>query len=280
MSNYKILSSIKKNSVKTFIVIPVIASSLIFTSPVHAIDNTQGAPTTSITKSANPTTTNTASKLVTLKQKAEKEIDRRVTSMNDLITKINTTNKLSQAQKDSFDVTLQTNISNLTTLRAKIDADTNIDTLRVDVKAIIEQYRIFAILEPQIRLLKSSDIIDASIVKMNSIASKINIKILQLQSKGKNVTSLEMTYSDLLVKLADAKVQSDGVNNSVISLTPSSYPATNQFKQARSDLKQANLDLKGAREDIKSIMNAFKTITVSTTLNSTSSVSQTVTLGH
>src|SRR5579872_6107659 len=80
-----------------------------------------------------------------LKTRADNEITRRITALNDLITRINGFTRLTADQKSSFVTQIQTEINTLTSLKTKIDADTDTATLKTDVQSIVAEYRVFAL---------------------------------------------------------------------------------------------------------------------------------------
>src|ERR1035437_2225976 len=90
-------------------------------------------------------TQNDANSVQNLKSRADSEITRRISSLTELISKINTLKKLSVTDKSSFVSKLQTEINSLNTLKTKIDADTDLVTLRTDVASIIQSYRVYAL---------------------------------------------------------------------------------------------------------------------------------------
>src|SRR5260370_39951459 len=92
---------------------------------------------------------NQTDKIVNLKERAGKEIDRRVASLMKLIDRVNAIKRLSTTQKSTFTAEIQVQITNLNNLKAKIAADTDLPTLRIDVQSIVQSYTIYALFMPQ-----------------------------------------------------------------------------------------------------------------------------------
>ena len=276
MKKINIVSQIRKVGITTIVTVPLLVSSSLFFSPVNAeITTTTTTPaniTTTTSKESVNSEKNSLTKISDIKSRADKEIDRRVTSMKDLINRINSIVKLTQSQKNDFVSTLQTNISSLSSLRVKIDGDTDIATLRVDVKSVINQYRIFAVLEPQIMIMKTSDIIDNSIPKFTTFAAKLNTRIQSAQASGKNVSALVTAYTDVQSKISDASAQSKNAYALVVNLTPANYPVNTVMQSARTDLKTGFADLKLARADIQTIIDGLKLLNTSSRASITPTV--------
>src|SRR5436309_3559646 len=84
----------------------------------------------------SPKEKNSAARIATIKSRADTEIDKRVISLNELIGRINAVKHLSEADKSSYASQAQTQITNLQTLKTKIDADTELTILKTDAKSV------------------------------------------------------------------------------------------------------------------------------------------------
>lgn len=190
-----------------------------------------------------------------LKQRAQSEIGRRVESLNKLLTRINEFKKLSATQKSTLTTQVQSEISTLNALLAKINADTDVATLRTDVKSIVDAYRIYALFIPQIQILGAADRILTVTDEMTTLAAKLETKINEQQTKGQNVTDLQTLLTDMKAKIADAKTQSQAAIDAVTPLTPAGFPGNKTTLQsARQMLATALKDLNTARQDVRQIM--------------------------
>lgn len=207
---------------------------------------------------------NQANRIANAKAKADAEIDRRVTSINNLITHIQGLKRLSDADKTNFLTKAQTEINALTTLRAKIDADTDVPTLRNDIKSIFNEYRVYALFLPQVRILSSVDVMGDIADAMGQLASKLQTRINTAKSNGHDVTALQASLDDLQAKLTDAKTQYTNAENTVTGLVPDLGDKTKlasntaALQSARADIKAGAADLKAGRQDIQSIITGLK----------------------
>src|SRR2546430_118634 len=75
--------------------------------------------------------------LARLKDLANKELARRLTALQTVINKINGVKRLTSEQKASLTSQVQQDIASLTALQTKIQADTDLTTLRTDVQSIV-----------------------------------------------------------------------------------------------------------------------------------------------
>lgn len=200
-----------------------------------------------------------------LKERADKEIDRRVASLTKLISRINDMKRVTADQKTTLTTQVQNAITSLTALKAKIDADTDITTLQTDVKSVITEYRVYALLIPEIEIIAAADReLDLS-DKLSSISGKLQARIQDAQSKGKDVSSLQTMLSDMQAKISDSKTQAQNAINTVSALTPEGFPNNKPILQsARPMIKTSHEDLVAAGKDAKSIIQGLRALGVTT----------------
>ncbi|MGE5042361.1 MAG: hypothetical protein ACM3IJ_05680 [Candidatus Levyibacteriota bacterium] len=229
------------------------------------------APVTTTTTSGNPAAvtalTGTSSagtkpglalKEQNLRNRADTEIQRRLTALNELLTRVNNLKHVSATNKTTYTTAIQTEVTNLTALKTKIDADTDAATLKTDVKSIVDSYRIFALFMPQIRLLSASDSITDITDNLTALTGKLQTRITTAQSAGQNVASLQTLLTDMQTKIADAKTQATTIATDVAPLTPAGYPGNKTtLEAARKTLQSAFQDLKTAGQDAKQIITAL-----------------------
>ncbi len=235
------------------------------------ISNALVMPAYVLAQSSTPTSTNSATKQEKMQQRetlaktnADKEIDRRVASLNDLVNALNAMKKISDSDKSSFISQIQTQIANLTSLKAKIDADTDLATLKTDKQSIFTQYRIYMLFIPKVRIMAAADRMGQVSDDMNALLIKIQARITEAQAKGLDTTAISALITDAQAKLTDAKAQYQNATNTVSSLTPdngdqSKINANNQALQsARGMLKNGVTDLNATRLDIQKIRVILK----------------------
>lgn len=197
-------------------------------------------------------------RITTIKTRSDTEIDKRLDSLNKAAARIAGAKKLSDADKQTFSTEIQKDIADLTALRAKIDADTDLATLKADAKTIYTSFRVYAVFLPQIHLLSAADIMGVAADNLSAIATKLGTRLTELKGKGKDVSALETLLSDMNAKIADAKTQYSAVESEIVGLTPASYPgSTATIKDAREKIKTGAADLKAARNDAKQIRDGI-----------------------
>ena len=238
-----------------------------FSLPVYA-----QSPTVSVTPSAQSALRSQAV-INRLKGRADAEITRRVTALNRILDKINAMKRLTADQKTTFTNGIQGQISSLTNLKTKIDADTDLSTLRTDVQSIVKSYRIFALYLPQVNIMSNADRALAIIAEMSTISTKLQTRIDAAKSAGNDTTAMQSLMTDRASKLADATTQAQNALNTVVPLTPDGYPgnkttllsARTMLQTVRSDLKAAESDATTVRQDLHSMKKTTATSTATPT---------------
>lgn len=209
---------------------------------------------------------NQETRINNLKNRANQEITRRITSLNNLVIRINGLKKLSDSQKAGLTSQVQTEITNLQTLQTKIQADSDFSTLRADVDSIILSYRVYALFIPEISLISSADRMQDVATNMGSIAAKLQTRITVAQAAGQNTTDLQALLTDMQAKIQDANIQAQTAISTVISLTPSGYPGNKATLQsARALIQTGHRDLVVASQDARKIVQGLHTYKLSKT---------------
>ena len=258
--------------------------------PVFAISTTLGG-----TVGVNVSTTDSSTKLSVKAQaalttriqtgqtRAGQEIDRRVTVLNDLNVKVSAMTRLSTSEKTSISTFITQQVSSLTTLKTKNLADTDIATLKVDVKSITDSYRIFMLVVPQVNVIRTTDAMVETSQMLGTLGAKLQTRITAAGTAGSNVSALNTLMSDFSAKINDAQTQAQASVTVVSSLQPDQGDAATiaankaAFAGARVDIKTARADLATARNDAGKIVTALKAMKPTTSVGTSANVTASTT---
>ncbi len=198
------------------------------------------------------------------KSHADEEINRRIKALTELKTRVAAMVRVSAAVKATIAAQVDSEISALTSLKAKIDADTEITVLKTDIQSITKSYRIFALIIPEGQIAVMADKIKATADTLSFLGIKLAVRIAAAKTAGKDVTVSEAALADLNVKVADAKVQADAALAITASLTPDNgdeakFQANKKaLMDARVKLRAGEADLKAAHKDAREIVVSLK----------------------
>ena len=238
------------------------------------------ATTTGLSVNASATT-NTTEVLSKVIARSDTAISARIDALNKRLARINAMQKVSDAEKASATAEVQTQISDLTALKVKIDADTDGATARADAKTITGDYRIYALIIPQMSIIASADRISTLVGIATTLQTKLQTRITDAQNAGKNVTALQAAMTDMTAKLSDATTQGQNANTGVASLSPDQGNATvaasnkTALVASHADIMAGVTDLQAARKDIATIVAGLKALG---TIKASSSTSATTTV--
>ncbi len=167
-------------------------------------------------------------------------ITNRITTLNTLLTRIQNDTRLTAAEKSSFTSDVQTDISGLTALKTKIDADTDVTTAREDAKTIITGYYVYAVFEPKVRLHIVLNNLQTVSTNVQNLVPQIQNLINSLQSQGKDVTELQAQLNDVNTQLQtiNTTLAKDITTVEGITATTGPSSAEQSFAKVRQDIAQ------------------------------------------
>ncbi len=263
----------KKTIIKTGVGI-VVATAMVVGSAglVFAQDTAQNSGTSTVKSSTKKTheasTKNTGSKAKINQSKkvgdANTAIDKRVKDLNDLVSRVSEMKNVSSAEQTSISNSIQSEITNLNNLKTKIEADTDPASLKEDIKSITADTRIYALVIPKDRILAASDKATTVINMLNAMGSKLQTRITDVQTSGKDVVALNSALADFNAKLAEATSLNGSIASAISTLTPDQGNKTVldsnnlALKTAKQNVAKIDSDLASARKDVKTIMGKVK----------------------
>ncbi len=213
-----------------------------------------------------------------VKDKADREIDRRISAVNTLSARVAEMKRLSDADKATLTTELKGHADALAALKVKIDADTDADTIKTDVKTITASYRIFMLIIPRDRVIASADRMDTTLALMSTAGAKLETRVGVAKVAGNDTTKLEAALTDMKAKLVDAQTNYNAAVSAVVPLVPDQGDQATidknnaAFKDAKAKMKVAMNDFVAARADIKTLVTGLKGMKVEATTSTDTTV--------
>jgi len=204
---------------------------------------------------------NVMTKMDKAKDRANREIDRRVAALNKLNNRVGEMVKVSASEKASLSSSIQAQISILNALKIKIDADTDATVLTTDIKSITSSYRIFLLVIPQGAIIAAADRVETVADLMTTLSAKLQTRIAATSTIDASATTL---LADMNAKVSAAAASAVAAQNEVSALVPDNGNATVQASNkaalldARAKIKVSVTDLEAARADAKNIIKLLK----------------------
>jgi hypothetical protein len=277
-----------KNKIIIAVITTVTIASLASTLPVFAENDATAS--TSTTVSTSTTTKDSSTKIekkvikmdkamLAAKEKGIKEIDSRVSNLNKLLERISKLKNVTNSQKVSISATVNGVISTLNNLKNEMETTESTTTMKADLQSITTNFRVYALVMPQISIVTSADRINTLVDMMSVISTKLTNRLITATGTP-NLSELQVLLGDFNTSVANAKIASDNAVQEVSALVPDqgdkTLMASNNaaLKDARAKIISAEKDLKTARKNagtiIKSLIETDKYMLKSKNATSTS----------
>ncbi len=220
--------------------------------------------------------------VTTIMKRANEEITRRITALNNLSVRIGAMVRLSSGERENLSSAIGSQIAALNALKTKIDADVsanNTTTLKADVQSIITSYRTFMLVIPQGAIEAAADRILSISGIMSDLSTKLSSRISAAAAAGNNVSASQTALADMNAKLSDANTQVQAANAEVVSLTSDNGSSTIMqantaaLQDARAKIVASQHDLIAARTDAMTIIKALGGYKVPVSATTTATVS-------
>jgi hypothetical protein len=225
--------------------------------PVAAIVTTTQNSTTNITASS----TTDAQKLAVNQAKGAKEIARRLVSLNELITKINTDTRLSALNKVSLIAEVNAEIDGLNNLSITIKNETVLANVRTELKNLINDYRVYALILPKVHLVITADSQLITAAKLSDLTIKLQVAITAGAAAGKDVNALQVQLSGMITKIITAQAVANTLEPVILDLKPVDYNGDHTIVKSYLDqLKASHAKLVAAAITGKNMLTAIKAL--------------------
>jgi hypothetical protein len=208
---------------------------------------------------AEPTATSaprTSTRIDAVRSRCLAAVDRRTTTLDSLDARLSAAQHVSDEQEAQLHATIDATRQGLSSLRAEIESDGDATALREDCRRIVEDFRVYVVLAPQVRLLAAADSAQSAVARIDEVVPTLQSAIDDAAAGGADVTEPTRLLAEVQSVSADADARAEGVLTSVTPLTPADHDAgtaTPVLRQARTDLLTVAKDLRTARADIATI---------------------------
>lgn len=263
------------NTKKKILVSALALSLLGGVAPVQAVrpaaDETQVEARTQAARQSGET-----DKLDALRDRAMQEVERRAAALEKTAARLKTMKRVSEEQKNALQSAIQSQLDALASLKDKILADADLSALRTDAQSIDNSYHLFALALPQSATIAAADRALSLADTMTVLGDKLETRIQEAETIGKNVAPLKTALTEYRSKVADAKTRAQSAIDQVENLTPDQGDKTKMaanllaLKEARTQIQQAQQDFVAARKAAKAIVQELRAPAVDeTTANET-----------
>ncbi len=205
-----------------------------------------------------------AKKVQKTKTTADKILDQRIEKLNKLKERVALFKNVNDTDKASVNTVISNVISELSTLRSMIENATSSEYIKQAREMVNNNYRVYALIMPQLNIIASADRMITTISMLNIVASKIEVRLASVAT-GTDITSANLaTANKSLLSMKDKLVQAQADAQSAVNLVAPLVPDQGDKAVADSNLKimkDARLKVKSAQTNIVSAKKEAEAIT-------------------
>ena len=195
-----------------------------------------------------------------LKAFGDCEIARRVTTLDGLAARIADAKFAPSAHKTALGNEVSSTKSGLLALKAKIDAETDLEAIKGEIRQIATDFRVYALVAPKVNLVLGSDRVAAAEERFAGIDKKLSELIVKAEAAGKDVTDAKAHLAKMNAAVDKGVAMVAGQPEKLLPLTPAQFNAGTAgpiLTEARTKLAEARTQLRTAAAEAKACRGAL-----------------------
>lgn len=228
-----------------------------FGTPAGATDGS--TPAASSPAGGNPAVTTSPATLEAARTELLKRIDRRLSDLATFATAIGKADQLTAAHRSALTASINSAKSGLTTLRATVASATTAVALKSAAQQMTNDFRVYLLLAPQVRLTIAADVEAAAVARLTSVATALDAAIAKAEAAGQDTAAMRKSLGELRSDLTAATTALDGVADRLMAISPG--PDANgisaQVTAARTAVKAGKTSLKSGLATARQIRAAL-----------------------
>jgi hypothetical protein len=226
-----------------------------------------GAPLAALAKGNNAACDSTGDKttLQGIIVRGDCRITQRESDIADAVARVAQMKKVSDTVKGQLTTTLNNTKTTLDGIKAKLDADTDIDTAKTDYRSIFTTVRVYQLVLPQTWLVAASDRSMTITAKLQTLHDDLQAKVSTTATSSSASAQALLDHMQSMINDANAKVAMVmDTSTGVLTLTPDNGDKTKQASNKsaiqgfRADIQTVKSDIDSAVGDAKSVRNLLK----------------------
>jgi hypothetical protein len=196
-----------------------------------------------------------------IKARALEAIEKRLTTIDDLEAAINRSENIDPDHAEQLLGELRASAAGLESLAGDIRAAEDLETLRVLIPQIFEDYRIYAVVAPKVHLVVAADAAGAIADRLAEATDSLGAVLDRLEEHGVDIADAEALLTEMERLVASGSESAATVPGMVLGLTPADYPGSTEIlRAAQAELQSAGADLRSAGENAHEIVRFIKSV--------------------
>ncbi len=200
-----------------------------------------------------------ANTTATIKARASTAISGRLTSLQSAISAVNANGVLTSGDRTSLMGILNGDVSGLTALGPRIQADTTVAQAGSGYRSVFLSYRVYALALPQVRLAAAADDITGGVLPRLTDALVKLSTMLAAADPGKDTALVKAEVSNLAFQIQTVSSMTNGLSAKILAYTPAQYDTNHALLSGtRQTLLSARAGVAMATVEIQSVLAALK----------------------
>jgi hypothetical protein len=187
-------------------------------------------------------------------------INLRLTALARDTTVLGAAKNISADHKATLTALVGQDTTGLGTLKTKVAGETTVDAVRADATSMVQDYRIFILVGPKVRLTSAGDTEAAAMAKLRTAHDNLASLVAKARAAGKDTSAAEQQLADMAAALGKADSDANGQVAAVLAIQPGPDAAgiQAQVSAVRAGLAAARADIKAALADAKKVRDFLK----------------------
>ena len=200
--------------------------------------------------------------LSTLKAAVSARIDLRLAALSKDTAAITAAKHLTDADKSTLTSLISTDTAAMNSLKTKVAGETTAAGVKADATSMVDDYRIFILVGPKVRLTIAGDAEQAAITKLQAVHDKLAGLVAKAKAAGKDTTAAEQDLADMAAAITKAQGSLSGQVAAVQAIQPGPDGTGIRAKVAtvRAGIGTTRASLKTAVADAKKVTAFLKSV--------------------
>lgn len=180
------------------------------------------------------------------KQEVTRRIELRLTALARFGTALGAADRVTAAHRATLQELISADVDALTDLRAKVAGETTTAALRADATSMVNDFRIFILVRPKVKLTIVADTAAAAAGKLQAAHDKLAGLVAKAKAAGKKTGPAETALATMQASIDKATAALDGQVATLLALQPGP-----DGKAIRAQVATIHRTLAGARSDLR-----------------------------
>jgi hypothetical protein len=163
--------------------------------------------------------------------------------------------RITDAHRSTLSALIDADRTGLTALRTKVAGETTVEGVKADATSMINDYRIFILVAPKLRLTAVADNEAAAITRLQKVHDKLAELVAKAKAAGRATGPAEAALAAMQKSIDEASAGLNGQVDTLLAIKPG--PDGDAIRAAVSKIRQA---LGGVRADLRAAVAAAKKV--------------------